>query len=221
MKAFFIKDWKLLKNQGKMFGAVLVFYGLLAVMDNSMGQSILGFFPFLFGLFTISTISYDEYQHGMTYLMTLPIKRKTYVTEKYLFAMALAGAGSLLILILELLYHVIRHRAMTEVVMWEILSSTCFMIPVVILFLALALPLNLKFGSEKGRSLFSGMMLAIFFLSGIVGVKKLKGSLLLEQIQTLLQAKGLLLVTAGILIYVSALVISYRISVRIIEKREF
>ena len=110
----------------------------------------------------------------MTYLMTLPIKRKTYVTEKYLFAMALAGAGSLLILILELLYHVIRHRAMTEVVMWEILSSTCFMIPVVILFLALALPLNLKFGSEKGRSLFSGMMLG-FFLSGIVGVKKLKG----------------------------------------------
>ena len=215
MKAFFIKDWKLLKNQGKMFGAVLVFYGLLAVMDNSMGQSILGFFPFLFGLFTISTISYDEYQHGMTYLMTLPIKRKT-----YLFAMALAGAGSLLILILELLYSVIMHRGMTEVVMWEILSSTCFMIPVVILFLALALPLNLKFGSEKGRSLFSGMMLAFFFL-GIVGVKKLKGSLLLEQIQTLLQAKGLLLVTAGILIYVSALVISYRISVRIIEKREF
>ena len=50
MKALFIKDWKLLKNQGKMFGAVLVFYGLLAVMDNSMGQSILGFFPFLFGL---------------------------------------------------------------------------------------------------------------------------------------------------------------------------
>lgn len=216
MKALFIKDWKLLKNQGKMFGAVLVFYGLLAVMDNSMGQSILGFFPFLFGLFTISTISYDEYQHGMTYLMTLPIKRK----EKYLFAMALAGAGSLLILILELLYHVIRHRAMTEVVMWEILSSTCFMIPVVILFLALALPLNLKFGSEKGRSLFSGMMLG-FFLSGIVGVKKLKGSLLLEQIQTLLQTKGLLLVLVGILIYALILGISYRISVRIIEKREF
>ena len=220
MKAFFIKDWKLLKNQGKMFGAVLVFYGLLAVMDNSMGQSILGFFPFLFGLFTISTISYDEYQHGMTYLMTLPIKRKTYVTEKYLFAMALTGAGSLLIFILELLYSVIMHRGMTEVVMWEILSSTCFMIPVVILFLALALPLNLKFGSEKGRSLFSGMMLG-FFLSGIVGVKKLKGSLLLEQIQTLLHAKGLLLVTAGIVIYALALGISYRISVRIIEKREF
>ena len=203
-----------------MFGAVLVFYGLLAVMDNSMGQSILGFFPFLFGFFTISTISYDEYQHGMTYLMTLPIKRKTYVTEKYLFAMTLTGAGSLLIFILELLYSVIMYRRMTEVVMWEILSSTCFMIPVVILFFALALPLNLKFGSEKGRTLFSGMMFG-FFLGGIVGVKKLKGAFLPEQMLTLLQVKGLLLVTAGILIYVSALVISYRISVRIIEKREF
>lgn len=220
MKALFIKDWKLLKNQGKMFGAVLVFYGLLAVMDNSMGQSILGFFPFLFGFFTISTVSYDEYQHGMTYLMTLPINRKTYVTEKYLFAMTLTGAGSLLILILELLYSVIMHRGMTEVVMWEILSSTCFMIPVVILFLALALPLNLKFGSEKGRSLFSGMMLGIFF-GGIVIVKKVKGSSLLEQMQTLMQEKGLVLGIAGIVIYVVVLVISYRISVRIIEKREF
>ena len=220
MKALFIKDWKLLKNQGKMFGAVLVFYGLLAVMDNSMGQSILGFFPFLFGFFTISTVSYDEYQHGMTYLMTLPVRRETYVQEKYLFAMSLAGAGSLLVLVLELLYQVIVHPVMTNAAMWEILSSTCFMIPVVILFLALALPLNLKFGSEKGRSLFSGMMLGIFF-GGIVIVKKVKGSLLLEQIQTLLHAKGLLLVLVGILIYALILVISYRISVRIIENREF
>ena len=220
MKALFIKDWKLLKNQGKMFGAVLVFYGLLAVMDNSMGQSILGFFPFLFGFFTISTISYDEYQHGMAYLMTLPVRRETYVQEKYLFAMSLAGAGSLLVLVLELLYQVIVHPVMTNAAMWEILSSTCFMIPVVILFLALALPLNLKFGSEKGRSLFSGMMLGIFF-GGIVIVKKVKGSSLLEQMQTLMQEKGLVLGIAGIVIYIVVLAISYRISVRIIEKREF
>ena len=220
MKALFIKDWKLLKNQGKMFGAVLVFYGLLAVMDNSMGQSILGFFPFLFGFFTISTVSYDEYQHGMAYLMTLPVRRETYVQEKYLFAMSLAGAGSLLVLVLELLYQVIVHPVMTNAAMWEILSSTCFMIPVVILFLALALPLNLKFGSEKGRSLFSGMMLGIFF-GGIVIVKKVKGSSLLEQMQTLMQEKGLVLGIAGIVIYVVVLAISYRISVRIIEKREF
>ena len=220
MKALFIKDWKLLKNQGKMFGAVLVFYGLLAVMDNSMGQSILGFFPFLFGFFTISTVSYDEYQHGMAYLMTLPVRRETYVQEKYLFAMSLAGAGSLLVLVLELLYQVIVHPVMTNAAMWEILSSTCFMIPVVILFLALALPLNLKFGSEKGRSLFSGMMLGIFF-GGIVIVKKVKGSSLLEQMQTLMQEKGLVLGIAGIVSYVVVLAISYRISVRIIEKREF
>ncbi len=203
-----------------MFGAVLVFYGLLAVMDNSMGQSILGFFPFLFGFFTISTVSYDEYQHGMAYLMTLPVRRETYVQEKYLFAMSLAGAGSLLVLVLELLYQVIVHPVMTNAAMWEILSSTCFMIPVVILFLALALPLNLKFGSEKGRSLFSGMMLGIFF-GGIVIVKKVKGSSLLEQMQTLMQEKGLVLGIAGIVIYVVVLAISYRISVRIIEKREF
>ena len=42
-----------------------------------------------------------------------------------------------------------------------------------------------------------------------------------DRIQTLLQAKGLLLVLVGILIYALILGISYRISVRIIEKREF
>ena len=75
MKALFIKDWKLLKNQGKMFGAVLVFYGLLAVMDNSMGQSILGFFPFLFGFFTISTISYALIL-GISYRISVRIIEK-------------------------------------------------------------------------------------------------------------------------------------------------
>lgn len=220
MKALFIKDWKLLKNQGKTFGVVIIFYALLAMADESIGPSILGFFPFLLGFFTISTISYDEYQHGMTYLMTLPVRRETYVQEKYLFAMSLAGAGSLLVLVLELLYQVIVHPVMTNAAMWEIVSNTCFMIPIVVLFLALALPLNLKFGSEKGRSLFSGMMLGVFFL-GIVIVKNLKGSLLLEQMQTLMHAEELVLGIAGIVIYVVVLAISYRISVRIIEKREF
>ena len=220
MKALLIKDWKLLKNQGKTFGVVIIFYALLAMADESIGPSILGFFPFLLGFFAISTISYDEYQHGMTYLMALPVSRKAYAAEKYLFAAFLAGVGSLLVLVWELLYLVIIRSRPIGSVLWDSFSSVFSMIPIVLLFMALALPLNLKFGSERGRSLFSGMMLGIFFL-GIVIVKNLKGSLLLEQMQTLMHAKGLVLGIAGIVIYVVVLAISYRISVRIIEKREF
>ena len=38
-------------------------------------------------MFTVSTLSYDEYENGMAYLFTLPISRNTYVLEKYVFAL--------------------------------------------------------------------------------------------------------------------------------------
>ena len=45
-------------------------------------------------IFAITTISYDEFDNGLAFLMTLPVTRKQYVAEKYLL-----GAGLTLSLI--------------------------------------------------------------------------------------------------------------------------
>ncbi len=43
-----------------------------------------------FPLFTLSTISYDEFDNGNAFLFSLPITRAGYVVEKYCFALILA-----------------------------------------------------------------------------------------------------------------------------------
>lgn len=40
----------------------------------------------MFGaMIAVGTLSYDETDNGLAFLMTLPVDRKTYVREKYLF----------------------------------------------------------------------------------------------------------------------------------------
>ena len=49
----------------------------------------LGFLTFVISLFTLSTISYDEFDNGNAFLFTLPITRTNYVVEKYCLSLLL------------------------------------------------------------------------------------------------------------------------------------
>ena len=88
MKGMLIKDFRLLKNQGKtlilMLLAVAVFMNLITDVGPSF---VVGYITIIFSLFTVSTISYDEFDNCYLFLMTLPVSRKNYVNEKYLFAL--------------------------------------------------------------------------------------------------------------------------------------
>ena len=63
----------------------------------------IGFLTFVMSLFSVSSISYDEFDNGNAFLFSLPITRTTYVVEKYCFGLILglsawtvfyaAGAG--------------------------------------------------------------------------------------------------------------------------------
>lgn len=47
-------------------------------------------------MFSLSTISYDEFDNGNAFLFSLPITRKGYVIEKYIFGIML-GVISLIL----------------------------------------------------------------------------------------------------------------------------
>ena len=49
----------------------------------------LGFLSFIVSLFTVSTISYDDFDNGNAFLFTLPITRNHYVSEKYFLGLLL------------------------------------------------------------------------------------------------------------------------------------
>src|SRR5699024_11424520 len=88
MKGMLIKDFRILKYQGKTLFLMLLVVAVLMNLITDVGPTfIVGYITIIFSLFTVTTVSYDEFDNCYLFLMTLPVTRKKYVNEKYLFAL--------------------------------------------------------------------------------------------------------------------------------------
>ena len=95
MKGLLIKDLKLMKNNGKNLLLVFLIIGtMMGIMTKELYAAV-GYVTFIFTLFTVSTISYDEYDNGYPFLFTLPITRRQYVNEKYVFVLIMTAISFL------------------------------------------------------------------------------------------------------------------------------
>ena len=84
MKGLLIKDLMLLKNQMRFF-IMFSMLCLFMLFINFNPGYVIGYMTLIFVMFTFTTISYDEFDNGFTFLFTLPVSRKMYVREKYLY----------------------------------------------------------------------------------------------------------------------------------------
>ncbi len=99
MKGLLIKDFRFLVRQKS---SLLIFIGiglyfLITGVDVSFA---LMFTVMMASIFATSSISYDSFDNGMAFLMTLPIQKKTYVISKYIFStlVVLAMGGFIILL---------------------------------------------------------------------------------------------------------------------------
>ena len=236
MKGLLIKDFKLLKVQKNFFLLILCIAIGIEIFTNSTSSSfIIGFLSFVATLFTLSSISYDEFDNGNAFLFSLPITRKSYVIEKYGFGMILGSSfwafGTLIVIFKEVITHkyvsidtvigkLKRHVRNKNKVMRII--AAFIILPIVFAVLAVMLPFQLKFGGEKGRIAII-CTLVIVFLIGIVITKvanafNINLSFLFHEIATL-NSIILILVIIGITFFM--LFVSYRTSLSIMKKKEF
>ncbi len=81
MKGLLIKDFKLMKMQKNFFIMIVVISFVVSLLTEDV-TFMLGFISFITSLFTISTISYDEFDNGNAFLFTLPIDRKKICSRK-------------------------------------------------------------------------------------------------------------------------------------------
>lgn len=218
MKGLLVKDFRLMKGQKNFL--VLLFIMIAFVFISGMDASFfMGYLPFLLMIAAMSTITYDEFDNGMAFLMVLPISRKLYVQEKYLFGGVLGFTGLASAFVLFLISEINKGSSMTFT--QYVLLFLCFL-AFVILFLCLMIPIQLKFGSEKGRI----VLFIIFF--GIIGmvylVSKITDKIPAQIIEVF---RGIQKLPFGILaalavgIYILALFISLKISLGIMEKKEW
>lgn len=214
MRGLLEKDIRLLMHSKQTF---LCFIAIAIVLGVTQKNTfLLGYSAFLIAALLVSTLSYDELDHGFAFLFTLPIDRKMYIREKYLLCI---GGSIIAWFIALVLYFIVLTVSGSHSVFSEEMVKGLAFLPVAILFLSLLLPLQIKFGVEKSRlvvlgvSVFAGIM--IYFLAEKSGM--LDGNVVVSALGLIGDAAVdvISLLVAGCLA-----VVSYLCSCRIMKKKE-
>lgn len=217
MKGLLIKDLKILKLQkNTLFLFLFIAFFLAAFSDNV--SFVIGYFTFVFSLFSLSSISYDELDNGNAFLFSLPITRKNYVIEKYYFGLILGMTSCIFSTILAM----IAGSFKGTVSFMDTLMIALMIIPFMLITLSLMFPFQFKFGGDKARIAIL-CVFGLMFIAGIVIVKiteifHIDIFSVLNNLPTL--SMGMLIIVALIVATV-ILFISIKISISIVKKKEF
>jgi predicted permease len=205
------KDVRLILKRKQTLLVFLVMAVIFTLAGN--GSFIVGYLTMLAGIVAVSTLSYDEYDNGYEFLLTLPIDRKTFVREKYLFCLGLTTAAWCIAVIL---YYV---GGMAKQNTAEPLQSLQVMIPqlpLMFLLSSFVIPLQLKFGVEKSRLVLFGVFGAAAVL--LLLAKNYMSSGAFAQIMADVPATAILAAIATLMVVL--FVCFYFWSIRIMEKKE-
>ena len=203
-----MKDLELLKVNIKTYFIVFA-VGIIYLFVQTDGSIFfISYMIFVSLSVTVGTISYDSYHHGMNFLMTLPFTRKEYVISKYL------TAAGILSLIPGLL------KAQSVSTRKEFLISTGAVMICAGIFLAILLPMRLKYEIEKSRILMVALVAVIFLLAagGKKALELCKGSATLHLLNTF---AGWQIAAAMIVVMVVCVAVSVKVSEGIMERKEF
>ena len=217
MKGLLIKDFKLMLMQKNFFIIIIVVACLISISSQDP-TFMIGFITLILSLFTVSTISYDEFDNGYPFLLTLPFSRKTYVLEKYVYGLILGtGAWIVSVMICSLML-IVQGKPVTS----DMLIGAFVILPMFLVIESLMIPVHLRFGGEKGR----------FALIACVGVLVVIGFVVMKIVEIFhinvlplilaIDALGpvmfmVILLMIGFLI----MLVSLKVSLSIMNKKEF
>ena len=218
MKGLFIKDLKLLGNQKKLlFIAVVLFFFFMLTMDDPL--FVVNYLSFFGTIIALGTLSYDELNNGMTFMFTLPVSKRQYVLEKYLFCF-LTGI-SVWVVTVAISSGYLMYKGMLESFGDYLLQSLTG--PVLVAFItSLMLPLQIKLGQEKART-------GIFVIAGVAALIFVALKLFIaptdEEMNAMLSGLSDVnfstVMIGAVAVALILLVFSYLLSVAFIKRKEY
>lgn len=195
----------------------LILFLIIGVVIGLQNEAvILGWLPFAISILLINTVTDDELNKGYGFLMTLPIDAEMYVREKYIFCLT---GGAISWLVAAGLYMILEMRQQMPVDMASLIPVVLVFLPVTALLIALLIPLQLISGVEKSRVVISGACGAIGAF--VIAFAKLVKTNVLSSFSFLNHMSGWILAGIAVVVTVLLILLSYAISVRIMEKKEF
>lgn len=216
MKGLLLKDLSILKTQGRSAVIIMVIALFMLMVGNNTTFAV-AYANILFVTFGITTLSYDTHDNGYAFLFTLPISRKLYVMEKYMFSLLSIVTGAVFSLFLMVGVSLIKDDYVLTT------SELSFVIGYAlgaIVFLSIMLPVNLKFGPEKGRVAMIIVMAVIF--ASVFSISKIAGTMDLTKLYWgIREIKPMVVMGILVMIVLAILSVSYLISCKIMKKKEF
>lgn len=216
MKGLIVKDIKLMMMQKKYLLMLFVIAFLLSLSFDR--YFMLTYFAFMVSLFILSTISYDEFDNGYAFLFTLPLTREVYVIEKYLFSFII----SVLAILFSLVVCVVQDVMDLGVITQDPLIIAMGFIPVLFLINSISIPVQLKFGAEKGRLANIGVLGGIALI--VIGGIKLCEALNINVdslIMALSQLPAAIIIICALVMTTCIIAVSLKVSMIIMKHKEF
>lgn len=205
MKGLWIKDWLFLKSQW--LAAVLTFalaIGALIVFKQTGIAVAMGIASLTMTFVMLATVTADQANHGISFLLTLPITAKQYARQKFTL-LFLVDVGTIAVITgLSLGYR--------QLVDWSLKASTLIGYTVsvglvIFLILGLSLAYQLRQGAQQAQVAMSitGGLVALILGGGFAAVKYTDWGLRLwlKIVANYAQHGGIVII--GILLVLSAL----------------
>ena len=212
------KDFRLFFRQGSNLFLVLAFIALFFILTGKTGATFIAtYIPSVMAVYSGNTISYDENEHGYTYLFSLPVNKKMYVREKYMFSFIMTLCGWGIGVICAGIAVLIKPGEVFDLEMLEMELITIFVFQAIA---GIVIAIRLRYEGEKGRFVLPIAILVIFAGCYIIGSFVMANLGLIEMY--MIGEMGdfeiaISLIVLSLLVWFA----SYKYSMRIMKKKEF
>ncbi len=213
MKGLLLKDFYTVKSMWRyvLFIAIVFSLSFWGKGDGTLAAM----FSFVSTILLLNSLAQDEMDQWNKTALTMPLTCRQIVLAKYLFAMLLCIFGTVCGLLLTLATRLIGMG--NDIMPLELVAvSSAVSSAVILLVIALMLPLNLKFGVQKSRYVLLAFVAIPVLLGALADASGLRIPAMMY-----FGVSGVGISVMVILALVLALFVSFRISVRILEKKEY
>lgn len=214
------KDFRLFFRQGGNLFLVLVFVALFFILTGKTAAAFIAMYiPSVLAIYSGNTISYDENGHGYTYLFSLPVNKKIYVREKYIFSFIMTACGWCIGMICAGIMVLINPEEVFDLEMLAMELITFFVFQAIA---GIMIAIRLRFEGEKGRIVLPIAILIIFAVCYTIGSFMKANLELKESILHVIGEIGdfeiaISLIVLSLLVWFA----SYKYSMRVMKKKEF
>lgn len=220
IRGLLIKDLCLMGEIRKLL-LIILFVTAIFIFNGTSSTFLTGYIMIIIAFLVGMTISYDEMNNGLAFLMTLPVTRRQYVAEKFICGLLSLFLGFVYMMVVAVIQSMIGNSALD--LKESIMTAVLFAV-IGVIVLSFSIAIDLKFGAEKGRVMLLLGFMVIFFLfyMGVAFLERNfpeKKEAFLQWFNTIFEESKIYPVCAVICAVV--LLLSFFASCRILEKKEF